>query len=85
LGRDRGARTQDRLNAIKQLLRLGHPGTTSYLESEEPAEIEGAKEWREMQRTQRKESIEDDKARREVERAQRANDLELMRGFHGIR
>jgi hypothetical protein len=85
LGRDRGARTQDRLNAIKQLLRVGHQATTSYLESEESEDVEDAKAVREMQRTQRKESIEDDNARREVERAQRANDLELMRGLHGIR
>jgi hypothetical protein len=85
LGRDRGARTQDRLNAIKQLLSAGDRGTTSYLESEESEDVKDAKAWREMQRTEAKDSVEDARARREIDKVQRAEDLDLRARMLGVR
>jgi hypothetical protein len=48
LGRDPGARTSDRLTALRELLKLGRKGTTSFLE---PVESETNRRWSELLKT----------------------------------
>lgn len=59
LGLDSAARTQDRLHALRQLLKLGREGTTSYHEREAiPMDPEEAEVWRKIGEAEKKNALE---------------------------